>query len=181
MAVHPVTENNEQLLQTKLDLAERHLVSLQAFFPRIDTKVSAIFAVASAQLGVTALNLSAGDLTEWHKLALLIPYAGFAFVIFANLYLCTYPHLSGGSRSLSYFGHVASMGEAEFTIEYSAMSLDDLHHDLSRQIWRNSQIIAAKYRFLKYASMALFASLIPWTAILALLSIEQGIIPALPG
>src|SRR3982750_1395889 len=88
---------------------ERQLDRIQSFHPRLDAKVSALFAVASGQIAVAALNLSANDLKNWW---ITVPLVFFLLVIgvtLINLYRCAYPHLDGGHRSLIYFKEIAAL------------------------------------------------------------------------
>lgn len=163
----------------RLEVAERHLAALQSFHPRIDGKVSAIFAVSSAQLALVAVNVTMDDFLIWYKASLAAAFIVITVAVHVNLYLSTYPQLAAGSRAFTFFGHVSRMGEAEFISEYTALTVDQLLHDFSRQIWRNSQIVAAKYHYLKIASISLFISLIPWTLLLAILSLSEWKLPNL--
>jgi hypothetical protein len=62
----------------RLEVAERQLALVQGFFPRLDSKVSALFAISSAQIAVAALNLSADDLKLWY---VAIPATAFLLAI----------------------------------------------------------------------------------------------------
>jgi hypothetical protein len=173
-----LTNTVDDLAKLRLEVAERHVASVQSFHPRIDTKVTALFAVSSAQIAIVALNLSIEDFAVWYKSLLILLYVLTSGFIHFNLYLCTYPHLDAGSRALSFFGDVAKTGEAEFLHEYVSMSVDELTHDFARQIWRNSHIVAAKYRYLKISTIALFFSTLPWIGILAAVTIEEWKLPS---
>jgi hypothetical protein len=69
--------------------------------------------------------------------------------------LRTFPKVVGGSDTLMFFGHIANLGEADFYQRYRSITSDELHGDLVKQIWRSSQILAAKYYWLKVASISL--------------------------
>jgi hypothetical protein len=167
----------DELKKLRVEVAERHLVLIQSFFPRIDTKVSALFAISSAQIAVASLNITIGDLQKWYvALAAILFVAGMAIVQFA-LYTCTYPQLKGGSQSIIYFGEIAKRSEANFLRDYNAMSLQELHDEIASQIWRNSEIVAAKYKALKLATRAIIASLVPWAVILLCTSLLKWSLP----
>src|SRR5690606_11448187 len=109
----------------RLEVAERQLVLVQSFMPRIDAKVSALFAIVSAQLAVAVLNLNAADLPKWYvtvPLGLFLVMIGWTYF---NLYRCAYPHLEGGQSSLVYFAEIAKRRESEFIQQYSAVSTQD--------------------------------------------------------
>ncbi|WP_188063715.1 Pycsar system effector family protein [Sphingobium sp. KCTC 72723] len=165
----------------RLEVAERHLALIQSFIPRLDTRVSALFAISCAEIAVAALNLSAGDFQRWYiatPLAILLVAMG---VTFFNLYRCAYPHLEGGSASLIYFGEIAKRREADFIRQYKAASVLDLLDDISGQIWRNSEIVACKYRYLKNATQYATASLLPWAIVLVATALSNGRIPVISG
>lgn len=160
-----------------LDTAERQLDRIQTFFPRIDSKVSAIFATASAQIAVAAVGISYGDLKLWW---ISIPAALFlAGMIWCmlNLYWCTFPHLDGGEKSLVYFNEIAKLREADYLEKYGVILEEELRRDVIGQIWRNSEIVAEKYRYLKHATRAVMLSVVPWVMLLVATSIGSGVLP----
>jgi len=161
----------------RLEAAERQLALIQSFHPRIDTKVSAIFAISSVQIAVATLNVSISDLSKWWVAIPAGVFVCLAIGIHWMLYQCTYPHLTGGTKSLTYFGEIAKRTEYDFVKEYLSLSASDLYHDLAKQIWRNSEIVSAKYRSLKHATILLIASLAPWALLLLALSVSYGRVP----
>jgi hypothetical protein len=164
-----------------LEFYERQLDRIGAFYPRLDAKVSALFAIASAQLAVAALNLSANDLKLWW---ITVPLAFFLFAIcwtLINLYRCAYPHLEGGNRSLIYFKEIAALRESEYIEQLEAADQAALKEDVAGQIWRNSEIVCCKYRYLKSATIAAMLSLLPWSILLASTSLTHLRIPVVKG
>lgn len=160
-----------------LEVAERQLDRIQSFFPRIDSKVSALFAIASGQIAIAAVNLSFEDLKLWW---ITVPATAFLLTIgwtILNLYWCTYPHLNGGSRSLVYFSEIAKLREPEYLERYTALTEERLKADIVGQIWRNSEIVSAIYRYLKHGTAAAMLSLIPWTALLVATSLSHWKLP----
>lgn len=171
------------MIKNKLGLEayERQLDRIQSFHPRLDSKVSALFAVASGQVAVAALNLSANDLTRWW---IATPLAAFLLLIvgvFVNLYRCAFPHLDGGTASLVYFNEIAKMRESDFIDKLDASTEDSFKADVAGQIWRNSEIVSCKYSYLKNATIAASLSLIPWAALLIATSLSHGKIPMIGG
>lgn len=165
----------------RLEVAERQLALVQSFFPRLDSKVSAMFAISSAQIAVAALNLSADDLKLWY---VAIPATAFLLAIIytlISLYRCAYPHLEGGSQSLVYFAEIAKRTESDYIKQYAAVSVKDLTDDLSGQIWRNSEIVSTKYRWLNRSTIAAMLSLIPWTMFLLATSLTHWRVPVVGG
>lgn len=166
-------------VKQRLEIAERHLANIQSFYPRVDARVGAIFAISSAQLAVAAVNIS---LPDFHSAVVVTAAIGLLLasaVVQSGLYLCTFPKLVGGSKTTSFFGHIAKLGEADFTSQYESMSVEDFHDDLTRQIWRSSQILAEKYYWLKVSSIALAAATASWLTLLVSVSLIAGKVPVL--
>lgn len=156
---------------------ERQLDRLHQFFPRIDTKVTALFAISSAQIAVAALNLSADDLKMWW---ITLPLVVFILAIawsLLNLYRCAYPSLDGGNSSLIYFSEIAKIRESDYVDRLKAMSEDEWMKDIAGQIWRNSEILKCKYGYLKSATIATTLSVIPWTTLLIATSLTHWRVP----
>jgi len=168
------TKSNDHI---SLDTYEKQLDRIQQFFPRIDSKVSALFAVASAQIAAAALNLSANDLKLWWIAVPLVIFLLLAAWALLNLYRCAFPHLDGGNASLVYFSEIAKLRESEYIDKLGHISADDFKADVAGQIWRNSEIVSCKYRYLKSATIAEMLSLIPWAMVLAATSLSHGRIP----
>ncbi|VWX51774.1 Pycsar system effector family protein [Novosphingobium sp. 9U] len=165
----------------RLELAERHLTLISGFFPRIDSKVSALFAVAAAELAVLCLNITKVSLvTWWSAVPLAMTVAGLAVVI-VNLYRSAYPHLDGGHSSLFYFKEIAKRTEANFSSEWLSSDRDKLTADLLGQVWQNSKIVAKKYDHLKSATVFMALSLIPFAAFLAASSFQTSKVFSIPG
>ncbi|MGF7152531.1 Pycsar system effector family protein [Novosphingobium gossypii] len=157
-----------------LEVYERQLDRTLNFFPRIDSKVTALLAVVAAQIAIAAVNTKWGDLRVG---TLAIPLALFllsAAYVYVQLYRCTYPHLTGGQRSLVYFNEIAQLREADFVSQYSKLTEDDLKFDIGGQIWRNAEILKCKYGFLKTATIGTLIGTIPWAFFLMWGSILHG-------
>lgn len=172
---------NNSTSKLSLEAYERQLDRIHHFFPRLDSKVSALFAVSSGQIAVAALNLSANDLKLWW---ITVPLAAFMLIIgwaMLNLYRCAYPHLDGGNASLVYFNEIAKLRESDYINKLGDISEVDFKADVAGQIWRNSEIVGCKYRYLKNATVAAMLSLIPWAVLLAATSLSHGRIPAIGG
>jgi hypothetical protein len=156
---------------------ERQLDRLHQFFPRLDTKVSSLFAVASAQIAVAALNLSANDLENWWISVPLVVFILSISWVMLNLYRCAYPNLEGGHASLIYFSEIAKLRESEYVDKLEAATEDAWKRDLAGQIWRNSEILRCKYGYLKRATVAATLSVIPWAILLVATSLTHWRVP----
>lgn len=159
---------------TLMELAPKQLDRVLAFFARVEAKASFVFAINSAMLGTLAVHVERSDLKSWpHMLSLIFAGIGLA-VSFFYVYRCSYPNLKGGRSSLIYFREIAALREQQFVKNFRSISEDDFIDDTLSQVWRNSQILNQKFKALKVAFILTGASLIPWTAFLALAAIYHA-------
>jgi|GEM_PF-1136351 len=145
----------------RLEAADRQHLLVQSFFARIDSKVSALFAVATGELAVVCLNVTAQTVTTWWTAIPLALTISLLVATVVYLYKCAFPHLDGGHGSLIYFAEVAKRTEAGFLGEWKQASGEKLIDDMIAQVWANSVIVNKKYRFLRFASISLASSLVP--------------------
>jgi hypothetical protein len=148
-----------------LEATERQFDRIQAFFPRIDSKVSSIFAIASGELAVASF-MSLKNLHFWW---MLLPgslfLAAIAWTVY-NLYRCTFPSLGRSADSLIYFNEIKQLKRDVFVERFLSASEEDLKRDFVLQTWQTSVIAAKKFAYLKQATLAAMLSLIPWAALL---------------
>ena len=157
--------------------AERHLDRMQAFFSRIDAKSSALLGLATALVGVLAAVVSLSDLGVWW---IGLPVAAFVACIvtaYACLFDCARPHTKGGSGSLFYFVSIASRPEHDFIDAFEASSPDMLRRDALAQVWRNAEILTAKFSALRRATYAVVLSALCWSVSLVGIICLHGRIP----
>jgi hypothetical protein len=149
------------------EAAERQHLLIQSFLPRVDSKVSALFAVAAGELAILCLNVTRASLITWWA---AIPLAVALLLIAASvilLYRSAFPHLDGGHSSLIYFKEVAKRTEVDFQNDWKAADYSRLLNDVLGQVWGNSVIVSKKFFYLKWASISIAASLLPWGVYLA--------------
>ena len=80
-----------------------------------------------------------------------------------------FPSLKGGHDSLIYFREI-SKTESKFIEEFVAQS-DDAHlKDLLSQVWRNSEILKAKFNHISSAFNWMALAILPWVGSLVLLA-----------
>ena len=164
-----------------IHLVEAQLTRVLNFFPRVDTKVAGIFTVNTGILTLSALNIEAGDLTRWY---IAVPGALLLIGLIASytfLYKCNFPDLEGGQGSLIYFLSIKDRTESKYKSEYEAVSEDEYRADLIGQIWRNSNILAAKYKSISTAIRLTLATLIPFSIFLTMTAIEHSRLPLMGG
>lgn len=159
------------------EAVERQLDRLMQFFPRVDNKVSALFAVTTGQVAIAALNLTSADMKiAWVYVSAALFFLCAAAVILC-LYNCAYPHLDGGHGSLIYFGEIAKLREAEYSDKMKAVTADQWRQDAVCQVWRNSEILSKKYGSLKKATRLASLSVLPWGVMLLATSLQHGALP----
>jgi hypothetical protein len=161
----------------RLQSAEQQLDRMHAFFPRIDAKMSALLAIATGEVAIFALNLSPNDLALWYVDVTGTLFAAAIVWVLAQLYFCAGPHLAGGNQSLIYFREIAKRTEANFIREYLEISEEELLRDVAAQVWRNSEIVSAKFDYLKKATTGLVLSLVPWAIALIATALTHHRLP----
>ncbi|MEQ1903139.1 MAG: Pycsar system effector family protein [Pirellulaceae bacterium] len=162
-----------------IEISSKQLDRVLAFFPRIETKASFLFAVNTSILGVTALNLQPGDIEIWYMITLAAGTVTLSLASLVFLYRCSYPHLDGGERSLVYFREIAKMREADFIDSFMQIDEEALTRDYLGQVWRNSEILAAKFDALKTAFILTAIALVPWTTYLVAAGTIHAQLPSL--
>lgn len=160
-----------------LDLANKQLDRVLAFFARVDTRCSFLFAMNTSLLALVAVNIHEVDLGNWKLLApaaATLALLGFSYFF---VYRCAFPHLKGGAGSLVYFHEVAKRTEANFIHEFLQTSDDTYVRDLLGQVWRNSEILKIKFGALKVAFTITAVSLLPWMIFLITSTVENSKLP----
>lgn len=164
----------------QLEIAEHQLDRTHAFFPRIDAKFAGLLALVCGQVAVLALNLRPDDFRLWY-IDTLSSLFGIAIIVTGvQLFMCAAPHLKGGGgRSLYYFGTIAQRTEADFIKAFRAETDADRLDDALAQVWRNSEIVAAKFNHLKWATILSVLAAAPWAVTLLSLSLLHHTIPTI--
>jgi hypothetical protein len=143
------------------------LTLVMSFFPRVDVKASVLLAVDTGMLGYLATHLPTFNSVPWWEL--IAP--GLAFVLLAlsllQLYKGAFPVLTGGHSSLVYFSEIATRTESKFINEFIEQRESEYVKDVLGQVWRNSEILKAKFAHVKLAFIFLAWSVLPWTVALA--------------
>ena len=142
-----------------------NLLKLQLEWVRAaDAKVTALFAVNTAMLGIiTALAkshkvwaISEAVFVALSSIPLLVSVVSLAFVLF--------PRLDGPRGSSIFFGGIAAQDQERYVENMVNNDSESLNRDFAYQIHRNAEIALAKYKFVKYAFVATFTSLPFWLA-----------------
>lgn len=152
--------------------ASDQLNRILSFFPRVDSKASALLAINSTMIGVLAARAKAEHFNYWYIVAcgaLAIAALSYSLI---QLYLCAYPKTKGGSGSHVFFGSIAARTESDYIDSFKVLNDDQWLRDLSGQVWRNSEILCEKYLALKHSFVSTIVALVPWAIAIAFTSIR---------
>lgn len=141
------------------------------FFPRIDAKALALFAVDVGLTSVVALNFPYEAVGVW-RWWLGIVAASLASLSLFHLWWVFIPRLKSAARhSLLYFGNIASMEEVSYVKTLGAATDQTLADDAAHQVWRNAEILMSKYRHLGWATKFTAIAVIPWLGFLVAVAV----------
>jgi hypothetical protein len=162
-----------------LSIIESQLDRVLAFFPRVDAKLSGLFAVNSAMLTVAALNVKPADLRLWYVGLPAFGVAACVVMSFVFLYRCNFPDTRGGAGSLVYFVEIQRRREEQFIAEFEECTDEAYRRDLLGQVWRNSEILCSKYQALAVAIRWTVGGLVPFVCLLSATAFLHSSIPQL--
>ena len=141
------------------------LLSLQLTWVRAaESKVTALFAVDTAMLGILAALTK--DHESWQiSEAVFLSLSSIALLLSIGALVCVlFPRLSGPRGSNIFFGGIAAQDQGKYIENILNVSDDGLARDLACQIHRNAEVASEKYKFVNFAFIATFASLPFWLA-----------------
>jgi len=128
-----------------------------------DSKISFVFAVSTAMLGVLAA-VSPKAVEGWAVAPAI--FAAFATVFglasLLLLSLASFPRTKGPKNSLIYFGGIAQRDAEQFKQAASQMSTESYIDDLSAQCHRNAEIAERKFVWVQRALIVLYLAVAPW-------------------
>ena len=130
-------------------------------FGRIDSRASVILSIDLGMLTLLALNYPFKSEFTYCHLAGLVPLV-FITISLIQLYKSQYPDFEGGAQSLFYFKEIAAKTEVNFTNEFVALAEEQAVKEILCQIWRNSSILNAKFKYLKASIFWMAVSIIFW-------------------
>ncbi|HLK08019.1 MAG TPA: Pycsar system effector family protein [Candidatus Angelobacter sp.] len=151
-----------------IDAAKDQLNRTLGFFPRVDAKASVLLAVNTGMLGLLIANCPPIRAFNWAMLVVLLPI-GPLTVSYWFLYKEAFPRLEGGPDSLIYFREIAKRKESKFIDQFKNQTQDSYLADLLSQIWRNSEILKAKFDDVRLAFNSTALAIFPWVVALAML------------
>lgn len=138
---------------------ERNLAWVRA----ADAKVPPIFAVDAAMFGLLGLRLPHLETMSPFIVVLWGLAAATLLGSLVCLGLVAFPRLAGPKDSVVFFGTAARMEETAYIQRLmTSPPSENLLHDIARQAFRNAEIAAEKYDYLRLAMIGLFASIPFW-------------------
>jgi hypothetical protein len=154
--------------------ARDQLTLVLSFFSRVDAKLSTILAVDTGMLAALSASVpSLQHVSAWMAVAPVLT-TGLIVVSYVYLYRGGFPDVKGGHASTVYFKEIAKRTEAKFIEEYSRHTPESLRDDVLGQVWRNSEILAQKFRCLKLAFIFMALAAIPWAVGLAVFALSRA-------
>lgn len=149
-------------------VASDQLNRILTFFPRIDNRASMLFAANTGILGALAACVRVEHLQNWQ---IYVP-AGLALIAlaysFTNLYFCAFPNTKGGNGSNVFFGSIAQKTESSYVDGFRKLDEEEWLRDIAAQVWRNSEILCLKYKYLKQSMSSTMIGLVPWAIIISI-------------
>ena len=156
---------------------ERQLDRMQAFYPRVDAKSSALLALTTALVGTLAAVLPLPDLAFWWVGAPVGLFVLCALAAYWLLFDCARPHTDGGGGSLFYFRSIAHRTEHDFIRDFEGATPDALRRDALAQVWRNAEILTAKFEALRRATYVVVLGAVFWSLSLVAIIVLNGKMP----
>lgn len=146
------------------------------FIPRAEAKVTALTPIAIAMLGVVAVKVPMDDPCSWRAVNAALAAACLVVCLY-RIYRTVFPALDAPRASLIYFGTVVRQDEASYLAAMKTVTDDELINDAASQIWRNAEIVTAKFKHARAAYHWLALALPPWLLFLVLVTLKDGKMP----
>lgn len=149
---------------------EKNLARQLAWIAAADSKISFVFAVDMAMLGVLAA-LSPKQAAGWTvATAVFGALAALACVAsLALLSVASFPRTRGPKGSLVFFGGISKRELRQFIESVCQLTTEAYVEDLCAQCHRNAEIAESKFAWVQRALLALYLSVAPWALAVYLL------------
>ena len=149
---------------------EKNLARQISWISAADSKISFVFAIDTAMLGLLAA-VSPKAASSWAVAPAI--FAAFAALCglasLAFLSLASFPRTKGPKSSLIFFGGIARRDVDQFRKAACEMSTESHFDDLCVQCHRNAEIAKRKFVWVQRALVALYLSVAPWCLAIYLL------------
>lgn len=143
---------------------ESNLARQLAWINAADSKISFVFAIDTAMLGLLAA-ISPAKVGDWTVVPAVLAAVAAVLVLISLilLSLASFPRTKGPKSSVVYFGSISQMDVDQFKESVFEMSIESYVDDLCAQCHRNAKISQRKYSWVQRASVALYLSVVPWS------------------
>lgn len=129
--------------QERVQAAWNELNLVLGFFPRIDTRLSAVLALNPGMLALVGGRWPAPEHLSFGLIAIAAVFAVPLCWSFYHLWIAIVPNRNGGTNSLISFRSIAGMRESDFRDQFMKLSPRELACDLLEQTWRNAKVLEA--------------------------------------
>lgn len=162
-----------------IEVAFRQLELVLSFFPRLESKSTAVFSVNIGVIIVMFANITFSDISRWQVTVPLIIGILCNTNSLYKIFQASYPQTKGGMESSIYYAQIARMTEFNFIEKIKKRTNQDLYSDLLGQVWRNSEILDKKTSIISKAYFWTTISIIPWSIFIVVSSVINMKIPTL--
>lgn len=154
----------------QVDFLEANLARQLGWIAAADSKVSFVFAIDTAMLGVLAA-VSPTTGSAWGVAPAICAAFAVALGLATLLFLCfaSFPRTKGPKSSLVYCGGIAQRDANQFRDAVARLSLESYATDLAAQCHRNAEIASRKFIWVQRALVSLYLSVLPWGVAILLL------------
>lgn len=141
---------------------EKALDRISDWIRAADSKTAPILAIDTAMIAaIVSLAARQGAWTQWSGVWIILG-SGLLFASLLMVAFATSPQLIPVKPSLIFFGDVASIPPDQYAARVIARNPSDYLADLNAQCHRNSEIAIRRYRWVRYATLALLVGVVPW-------------------
>lgn len=158
----------------KRNILESNLARQLGWIAAADSKISFVFAIDTAMLGLLAV-ISPTSVCAWSTAPAIFATLATILILGSLLLLsfASFPRTEGPKNSLIYFGGIVKKSSEQFSNTILNLNTNDYIVDLTLQIHRNAEIAYCKTKWVQRALISMYASLIPW--VLAIYLLYKGL------
>ncbi len=155
--------------ETRLDLLDRILGRNLQWVAAADSKVAPILALDTGMLGVIAALFPKPSAWSAVQVAATAIAAALLLTSMIAVASAVFPRLEGPKGSRVFFGGIAQADPDAYVASMLAGITPELLQDFAKQCHRNAEIAETKFRYIRWAMILLFCSIVPWLITVAVL------------
>ncbi len=147
----------------QISFLEKNLARQIAWISAADSKISFVFAIDTALLGLLAA-VSPKQASSWTVAPAIFAAFAAVFVLASLIFLslASFPRTKGPKSSLIFFGGIVQRDADQFRRAMCEMSAESHIDDLCVQCHRNAEIAERKFVWVQRAMVTLYLSVAPW-------------------